>query len=330
MQQEVTPWWQGAARATLDEATRLQVRELSRAADTDPARHRFDAHTRWKILTLYLSFAAVLLLHSVLPKHVPLDFAFFLALSTFSIAYLRVFMHSQMHWGTGGGRLLEALLDHFISVMYSVPQTGYAYGHRAHHRYDNDYSMDGRPRDLQSTYLGSTDGRPASMVRWILFYVFNYQHVQHARLVFRDGSARDRVWYLVELAAIAAFHALVAWLNFYFYWRVYLPSLLVAWVLSAVVLYMMHAVDARTYVLHPTLNCSSPFFNGFGDNDGYHMEHHLFPNVHPLYLPQVGALIQVVPTQVVADHYGFAGWRWFRATLSGKREQPNINASHTG
>jgi hypothetical protein len=78
---------------------------------------------------------------------------------------------------------------------------------------------------------------------------------------------------------------------------------------SATVLYMMHAVNADEYVIHPTNTCTDRFFNSFGDNDGYHLEHTLFPSIHPLFLPKVHGLLQCDPRQIFPIHYFKAGVR---------------------
>ena len=53
---------------------------------------------------------------------------------------------------------------------------------------------------------------------------------------------------------------------------------------SAITLYMMHAVDLEKCHVHPTLNCANRLFNWFADNGGYHIEHSLYPTLHPAFL----------------------------------------------
>jgi hypothetical protein len=115
--------------------------------------------------------------------------------------------------------------------------------------------------------------------------------------------------YLVELGCITGFHTALCVTVPALYSHVYIPGLLLAGFGSAMVLYMMHAVDATDYVLHPTNTSVSRFFNSFGDNDGYHLEHTLFGALHPIHLPKLHALLAPPSHQVLADHYVVAGFK---------------------
>lgn len=296
-------WWNGKARSVLPSEIRNHVHRWQGEMSTSEGVKAFDKKSRLKVYLLYLTTVTCGLVHWLVGDNVTLDILLVLVMGLFSIPYTRVFMHSQMHWGMGGNQFTRFLLDHFISLQFSIPQRGYVYGHREHHKYDNDYNEQGYPRDLQSTFLFSKDGRPSHPCLWLAFYVLVYQHFIHAYLVLKGGKSKDILSYLMELSVIVLMHV-VLFVGFNaFYLHAYLPALCVAWTASGIVLYMMHAVDSDTYTVHPTNNSLSPFFNSFGDNDGYHIEHTLFASLHPLYLERLHAMLPVAEEQRLPRHY---------------------------
>jgi fatty acid desaturase len=316
-------WWNGKARAKLPDAVLLDARRWQSSRHSETVQ-QFDKRSRLKVSMLFIGFLLVMLVYRFVPIHVSVTVCAVLVLGTFFIPYTRIFMHSQMHWGLGGGPISRFLLGHFVSLLFSVPQTGYSFGHRMHHRFDNDLDSNGRPKDLQSTYIFSRGSKPTHPLLWIPYYIFVFQHLITAFLVLHKGNGRERLWFMVELGAIVIFH-FTLWVEVpIFYLSVYLPALFLAWIGSAVVLYMMHAVDAEDYIIHPTNTSISPFFNRFGDNDGYHIEHTLFPGVHPLYLPRLHAVMDLDPRQILREHYVVAGIKYL---LGVKRKEHESEAN---
>jgi fatty acid desaturase len=303
-------WWNGEARKKLQPDVVEQARKWQ-VQENHSAIKQFDFFSRIKILFLFSCFLVVLALHTQFVDRTHISWLAIFVLGFFVIPYTRIFMHSQMHWGMGGSKVTHFVLDHFVSLLFSIPQTAYTLGHRMHHRFDNDFSSNGLTKDLQSTYIFSRNGgSPTGILIWVPYYMFAFQHFIAPFLVLRDGKPREKFWYVVELLVIIAFHLTLYYFVPHFYISAYIPGLLLAWLSSAIVLYMMHAVDANEYLIHPTNTSLSKFFNKFGDNDGYHLEHTLFPAVHPLYLPQLHKLIEPTGTQVFMDHYFVAGIKY--------------------
>lgn len=218
------------------------------------------------------------------------------------IPFVRIFMHSQAHWGVGNSRWKNFILDHFISVIYSVQQTGYKFGHFAHHRYDNDYDPRGYPKDLQSTYLFSTTGETCNPVVWVLFYSFIYQTAIHLMHVINSKNITFIGWYCIETIAIVLFHIAVFKLSATFYLAVYIPSLIIAWLAAGIGLYMMHNVSNNHYSVYHGVDAVGFLFNYVGDNDGYHIEHSLFPALHPAYLKEAHEYMTLPKEQIVHDY----------------------------
>jgi fatty acid desaturase len=304
-------------KRSLPEPVREQLRTWARVKDDHPVIRRTNFYTQVKVGLIYAAFFAALTAYVVSGGHAAVAAVGIAVLGLLAISFLRVFMHTQAHWKFGNGPIRNWLLDHGLSILFSVPQTGYKYGHLAHHRYDNDYDPSGFPKDLQSTYIFSRNRRPTNLWLWCVFYLVVYQHAVHLFHVLNAPKRREIAWYAFEYLLIAAFHAGVYWLSPGFYLTVYLPALALAWCVAAVSLYMMHAVDLDEYEVHPTLNSHDPWFNWFGDNDGYHLEHSLFPNLHPAFLKMASDLIQPPEQQVLSGQYVTAALeRLFQGPLS--------------
>jgi hypothetical protein len=88
---------------------------------------------------------------------------------------------------------------------------------------------------------------------------------------------------------------------------------------AAIALYMMHYVEHSDESFYHTLNCLDPAFNWFGDNDGYHIEHSLFPNLHPYFLKEAASFVGAPETNLVHENYVIAG---VKALFKGRAARP--------
>lgn len=234
-------------------------------------------------------------------------------LGMFWIPLTRLFMHSQMHWKFGASKFQNFILDHGIGLIFSLPQTSYAVGHRFHHKFDNDWAPNGLPNDLQSTFMFSKTEEPISIRLWAPYYMFIFQLILTPYWVYKHGTKREKFWFPFEQALIIGFHYFLFRLDPQCYFIIYIPALLLAWFNSSLALYMMHAVRADEYALHPTNNCHHNAFNSFGDNDGYHLEHSLFAAIHPIHLPALHEKLKdrYSSEQISTEFYHISGFRRF-------------------
>ena len=295
-----------ADRPPLPGELRRQVDHWAKLDDRHPEIRRANRATQLKLLLLHLAFVACLAAHVSTGGHPLTSVLSVLVLGLFVLPFVRVFMHSQAHWRIGNGAIRNWLLDRTVSLLFSIPQTGYRLGHLAHHRYDNDHDPRGYPRDLQSTYLFSRDGRPCNIWVWCFFYLAVYQHAIHLLHVLNSPRRRYLLWYVGEQLLVVGLHLALLRFQPTFYLQVYLPSLALAWIVAALALYMMHALPADAPVRHPTLTSLDPLLNWFGDNDGYHLEHTLFAGVHPVFLARAHQLLAPPPQNVLHGNYVLA------------------------
>jgi fatty acid desaturase len=282
---------------------RERIREWSRAGQDHPEVRRSNFHTQLKWLAIQVLFLAALAAYLATGGHWLVALVSVLGLGLVLLPIIRLHMHVHAHWKSGNGPVRNWLLDRCTSLLFGISQTGYKHGHLAHHRYDNDFDARGFPRDLQSTYLFSRNGKPTNIWLWCAFYIVVYQHAIHLFHVLNAPRRRELLWYACEYALIAALHVALYSVSPGFYLGVYLPALGLAWLVAALGLYMMHAVDLDQYRLHPTLNSHSRLFNWVGNNDGYHLEHSLYPNLHPAFLDRASALIGPPQEQVLQGTY---------------------------
>jgi fatty acid desaturase len=287
----------------LDPEERGLIQRWSRAGLGDPEVRRSNFHTQLKVLAIHGVFLGILGAYLYTGGHWLVAVASVALLGLVLLPVVRLLMHSQAHWKAGNGPVRNWLFDHGLGTLFSVPQTGYKYGHLAHHRYDNDFDSRGFPKDLQSTYIFSRNGRPTNIWLYCAFYMFVYQHAIHLFHVLNAPRRREVLWYALEYGLIAALHVALYAVSPGFYLWVYLPALFLGWLVAALSLYMMHAVDLDDFQIHPTLNSRNRLINFLGNNDGYHLEHSLFPNLHPAFLAKASALIGPPKEQVLEGSY---------------------------
>ncbi len=319
---EFLDWTNGAARARLPNEMKVKAAQWVRNTKDSPLVRRYNRHSQIKVLILFLGFFTTLYAYQAWPH--PLTAVICVALNgAFFIPYTRVFMHSQMHWGLSNSRWLNYLYDHTISVLFAVTQTGYSYGHRLHHRYDNDFNAAGTPNDKQSTYIFSKSGRPCHILLWVAYYIFFYQQIYVTYLVLKSRQIKDIGFLMLEYGLIFLLHFSIFLYAEKFYMFVFLPSLLTGWIGSALTLYEMHNVSANEYHIHPTNTSTDWFFNWYGDNDGYHLEHTLFASLHPCYLKELHKVVLPSKSQVYKKQFAFEALGRlldFKERKSGKHE----------
>ncbi len=310
---------------TVSDAKRY-ARELQRDKQFEPDIERFDARSQMKVYGLnfltVLSFVAFVLAKQPLWLVLPL-----ICLNgALTLPYLRVFIHSEAHWGLAKGRIGRLYMRYIAYSFYHIPFEAYRVGHFAHHQYDNDAPGDGESlsRDRQSTYLYSREGIPVRFGIWALYYLFVYQFVNQVSMVVRR-SRKQELWEMAaQTVVIMALDLAMILISWKFFVLIFIPSLAVAWIGSAIVLYMMHNVKLTDARYHHSVNSCSRFFNSFGDNVGMHIVHSLAPSLHPYHQARVNKLVEanLHPSQTVGRHYVIA----FFADLLFKKKSSALSA----
>ena len=281
------------------------AQHLRRDRSYGAALRRYDAASRRKVYLLNLSLLATLLIWMASDENSWLIAPLILVNGLFALPYLRVFIHSEAHWGIGANWLQTGYLRYLAFAAYQVPFEGYRLGHFAHHKYDNDVPERGLANDRQSTYLYSPRGNPINFLVWALHYLLVYQYLHQYLMVIRKASAKKIAALAVQTLIVLAIDVGLALISRSFFLEIFLPSLGIAWLGSSIVLYMMHNVNKDDAIHHHSVNSYSRFFNRFGDNDGLHIVHSMFPFLHPYHTEAVDRLLRkdLHPSQVIEGHY---------------------------
>jgi fatty acid desaturase len=296
-------WTRGKARKALPKAIIDQVNKWIVGSRNSKDVEKYNRESQLKLMILFLGTVLCAAFYKHVDQSVITSAILVLLMGTLLIPYTRIFMHSQMHWGLSNSKVLNVVYSHIVSVVFGVTQTGYSYGHKLHHRFDNDFNPNGFPKDLQSTYVFSRDGQPSNKVLWMFYYMFFYQQLYVNWLVLKRGKLKDIFWALVEISLISGVHFMLFQFSSDFYLYLFLPALFMAWCASSLTLYEMHNVPANDYHIHPTVTSVDSFFNWYGDNDGYHLEHSLFASLHPSYLKKCHKLLDLSESQIYKKQY---------------------------
>lgn len=220
-------------------------------------------------------------------------------LNTYSIIIVaHLFTHNP--WFRSSRLNAAASVLNSINIGQSIQ--AYHVSHvRNHHRYHNDRpGPDSPPRDLSSTYAGSTDGNHLSVWRyafgcalatlrkevWLRLTAFAPRlaaeesvRTQHelvgARL--RAGEQRQMRLELIILSLVLLGLLAVrpTWVLF-----AYLPSFFLALVLVNIQNYFEHFGACPENRFANSVSHYGRLYNLVAFNDGYHQEHHLCPQQH--------------------------------------------------
>lgn len=291
---------------TLNDVKRY-ARELRSDKQYENQIERFDARSRMKVYGLnaltICSFGLFVLAGEpmwLVPVLIAVN-------GLFALPYLRVFIHSEAHWGLSKSRFGRTYMRYIAYSLYHVPFEAYRVGHFAHHQYDNDAPGEGErfSRDRQSTYLYSSQGIPVRFGAWAFHYLFVYQYANQIAMVAKRAGRRKLFEMGAQAAIIIGFDIAMMVVSWRFFVMIFVPSLVIAWLGSAIVLYMMHNVRLSDAKYHHSVNSYSKFFNSFGDNDGMHVVHSIVPFLHPYHQARVNELIEndLHPSQSLPGHY---------------------------
>ncbi len=192
-------------------------------------------------------------------------------------------IHNPFFRHEGLNRLFAVL----NSLSLGMPQTLYRVHHLNHHRYNNDLKdpLSGLTGDLSSLYRFSLrEGQPENIWCYSLLgplrtdFALLYRIARRRRL---DGQVR------LESAALVAFYAGLAWLDWRFALFYFLPVLYAGQVLALAENYLEHygadPRDRRT----DSVSCYGRLYNLLWFNNGYHQEHHFRPGVHWRLVPRL-------------------------------------------
>jgi fatty acid desaturase len=221
-----------------------------------------------------------------------------------------VISHLFTHTPWFNSELLNRLASLLNSVNIGQSVQAYQLTHvRNHHRYNNDRKgLDGKTKDLSSTFGEGVGNEHASLFRYAFLGAFSTlrstgrallssirlwrvgEH-EHDLLTLASKSAVKRARELrqVQLDRMVHFLALCLFMAISWRWTLlcYLPAFYLALALVNVQNYYEHYGAAPDDNYADSVSYYGRFYNLLTFNDGYHQEHHLRPLTHWLKMPLV-------------------------------------------
>lgn len=186
--------------------------------------------------------------------------------------------HNFVHNEFFAWRPLNTLMSMLNSVALCFPQTVFREHHFNHHRYDNRAPSGGDEGDLSSLYRYSKlAGQPEPFLRYVLLSPLRADVFLYARLAIQHGKL-GRL--LLDIAAVLAVMALVAWRSPSYFIVYYVPLVYFGHVVTYAEGYFEHNRAVPGDRLRNAVSCYSGWYNFIWFNNGFHQEHHCFPGVH--------------------------------------------------
>lgn len=187
------------------------------------------------------------------------------------------------------------------TLAIGVPQSIFRQHHLNHHQYNNcPLAQDGSVGDRSSLYRYSNRAdEPEPFWRFALLSPLRADILLYAVAARKRGHA-------ARLAAESAASAMLAAGLLYWDWRYfafyYVPLIYVGHVLTYAEGYFEHFKATPGDKMRNAASCYGRLYNMFWFNNGYHQEHHCFPQVHWTRIPEKRAEMlpeaerRVVPT----------------------------------
>lgn len=206
--------------------------------------------------------------------------------------------------------LLNRLVSMLNSINIGQSVQAYELTHvRNHHRYNNDQpGLDGRTKDLSSTFRNGAGGEHVSVFRYAIFgacetlvsvvrallsitRLWRVSAREQELIDLCARSAAKREWELrqVQLDRLTQFAAICLFLTISWKWFVfcYVPAFFVSLALVNVQNYYEHYGAAPDNRYANSVSYYGALYNLLSFNDGFHQEHHLRPLAHWTQMPRV-------------------------------------------
>jgi len=174
------------------------------------------------------------------------------------------------------------------SLTIAAPQTLFSIFHLNHHRYNND-SLDQElmtTKDWSSIFRYSkVPGQPESLITYSLFGPFRTDIAELFRISKRKHRHKQA---LLESFVMVGFYVALAVINPLAFASFFLPVLYLGQALGHMESYVehLHSTDFDDKK-RDSVSCYSRVYNFLTFNNGFHQEHHVYPQKHWSQLPLV-------------------------------------------
>jgi fatty acid desaturase len=218
-----------------------------------------------------------------------------LLLAPFQIVFLVIVMNTSMHHNMHvpyfKPKWLNRAYELFVSAAVGIPHQGWAFFHSIHHKYNNDFSIDGKTYDPVSFYRYGENGEREN------FWKYCFKGVWRDLTGYTFADPHDNCHTKVKIHSVRKLReenlAFILWM-----FAIYLVNWQYGLFYTAVYLLSLAANHANSYGEHfgpveqgnfraNSVGSYGKLYNFLCFNSGYHQEHHVRPSAHWTELPNI-------------------------------------------
>jgi fatty acid desaturase len=165
------------------------------------------------------------------------------------------------------------------SLALGFPQSIFKQHHLNHHRFNNrPFAGDGAVADLSSLYRYSTDPAvPEGLLRYALLSPLRADVLVYARAAIRRGLLARLIAESALIILMMIAMLVTDWRYLVFY---YVPLVYVGHVITYAEGYFEHNNAVPGDKMRNAVSCYGRPYNIIWFNNGYHQEHHCYPQIH--------------------------------------------------
>lgn len=207
----------------------------------------------------------------------------------FLVTIMNTSMHHHMHVPFFNSKKLNRTYELFVSGITGIPFQGWKAFHTIHHKYNNDFVINGKTYDPVSFYRYGKNGKRENF--WL--YCIKSIYRDFAGLTINDGTCKTNVVITKQKELRYEQYAFVLFLLMIFlynhaYALFYVGVYVLSLVLNNANSYGEHfgPVEQSNFRANSVGNYNK-LYNFLCFNSGYHQEHHVRPSVHWTELPKI-------------------------------------------
>ncbi|MEM8730221.1 MAG: fatty acid desaturase [Pseudomonadota bacterium] len=192
--------------------------------------------------------------------------------------------HNFVHNEFFNSSILNTLFSMMNSMALGFPQTIFNQHHMNHHRFNNaPFARDGSPGDLSSLQRYSDGpGVDEPFLKYCLLSPLRADVISYGRSAIRRGLGKRLALDVASLLVLMSVLAVIDWRFFLFF---YLPLVYFGHVLTYAEGYFEHHKTVPGDKMRNAVSSYGRFYNFIWFNNGFHQEHHCYPQVHWTQIP---------------------------------------------
>lgn len=209
------------------------------------------------------------------------NFIAFVICSYFIHYNVLIISHNHIHCPFFKNKKANDLFTLFNSSNLFLPLILFRVHHLVHHRYSNDTcNKQEKAKDLSSTYLHGKNEMHEHILKYVLLSYFRQVRImiRMPRILKKRNQLKIFYQQIFLILSVAAIYVYIDWKWFFF---LYLPSYYIGWSLSHLENYYEHfrATNPNNQFAN-SVSYYGKLYNRLTCNEAYHQEHHIEPFRH--------------------------------------------------